>query len=283
MISCNLMGGLGNQLFQIAATIAFSLQNNIPFIFPYSEELVIGKVRPTYWNTLLSKLKNKTTFSNTEITMVELYHMPKYAERSFQYSPIPKYNNFMLDGYFQSYMYFVQYETEIFEMMGIRQQQFNLMFEFPEYFHNLETISLHFRLGDYKEKPEYHPIMPFEYYDNALLCISESKLKKSTILYFCEEEDNEHVEKIINKLKLKYDVYSFLKVNTSIPDWKQMILMSCCKTNVIANSSFSWWAAYLNTNIEKQVYYPHKWFGQNIGNVVTSDLFPSIGWTKVGF
>ena len=280
MISCNLMGGLGNQLFQIAATIAFSLQNNIPFIFPYSEKLNAGKVRPTYWDTFFVALKNKTTF-NTSVTNTSLYAMPKYIEPSFQYSKIPKYNNFMIQGYFQSPMYFEAHGPEIFEMMGVREHQIDLMFEYPEYFQNIDTISLHFRLGDYKEKQEFHPIMPFEYYDNALRLISEWKLKVSTILYFCEEEDNAHVETIIHKLKSKYDVFLFLKVNTSIPDWKQLILMSCCKTNVIANSSFSWWAAYLNSNTEKQVFYPSIWCGPQMGNVITADLFSSTGWTKI--
>ena len=65
-------------------------------------------------------------------------------------------------------------------------------------------------------------------------------------------------------------------------DWQQMLVMSCCHHNIIANSSFSWWGAYLNKNIRKIVCYPSKWFGPKTQHHDTSDLCPE-EWTKIDF
>jgi hypothetical protein len=97
--------------------------------------------------------------------------------------------------------------------------------------------------------------------------------EKREVLYFCEKQDNEDVQIIISKLKEKFAYINFIKAYDSIEDWEQMILMSCCKHNIIANSSFSWWAGYLNNNPGKFVCYPHTWFGPKAGHDV-NDMFP---------
>ena len=69
----------------------------------------------------------------------------------------------------------------------------------------------------------------------------------------------------------------FISINTEIIDYEQLLLMSLCKHNIIANSSFSWWGAYFNTNAEKNVYYPNKWINSSIS---MNDLFPS-NWNEI--
>jgi len=111
-----------------------------------------------------------------------------------------------------------------------------------------ESISIHFRLGDYKHIQHCHPILPYMYYKNALKQFSYTQ---RNVYYFCEEEDKEHVEHIIQQLRKDYTECMFVSVGFELCDWEQLIYMSCCNHNIIANSSFSWWGAYLNEHNDK--------------------------------
>jgi len=283
MITCNLMGGLGNQLFQIMMVMAVAIKNEIPFIFPYSDKLMVGVERPTYWNTFLKKIKKYTSnpdnFNNNMFINNLLYKHPIYNEPRFNYTEIPKIDNVMFNGYFQSYKYFQEVQDKIFDLIGIYGIQLDILNEYPELFGEKNTISMHFRLGDYKTKQDCHPVLPYEYYEKSLEMIPTEELSKYNVLYFCEEEDNEYVNGIIDRLKLKFQVKEFIKVDDKIDDWKQLVIMSCCKINIIANSSFSWWGAYFNINDGKIVFYPSIWFGPSIQNDV-SDMYPD-SWIKI--
>lgn len=283
MITCNLMGGLGNQLFQIFTVISTCIRYNVDFIFPYSDTLKIGVERPTYWNSFFKNIKRYTTNSenyNSNVFINDmLYKFQVYHERSFNYREIPKIDNIMLNGYFQSYKYFHDVQYQVFELIGIREMQAEILNEYPELLNEKNTISMHFRLGDYKVKQDCHPILPYDYYEKTLEMIQSDELLKYRILYFCEKEDNEYVNSIIEKLKLKFNIKEFIKVDDTIADWKQMLIMSCCKINIIANSSYSWWAAYFNINHGKVVFYPSMWFGPSIKNDV-SDMYPP-EWIKI--
>jgi hypothetical protein len=143
-----------------------------------------------------------------------------------------------------------------------------------------EFISMHFRQGDYKNLQETHPILTHKYYENSLKeILKKTNNKFVKILYFCEKEDNEEIGKLIENLKKTIKNCAFIKVTDDVEDWKQLLLMSACCHNIIANSSFSWWGAYLNTNPTKIVCYPEIWFGPKVTND-TSDLFPE-SWTKI--
>jgi len=283
MITCNLMGGLGNQLFQIFTVISTCIRYNVDFIFPYSDTLKIGVERPTYWNSFFKNIKRYTANSenyNSNVFINDmLYKFQVYHERSFNYREIPKIDNIMLNGYFQSYKYFHDVQYQVFELIGIREMQAEILNEYPELLNEKNTISMHFRLGDYKVKQDCHPILPYDYYEKTLEMIQSDELLKYRILYFCEKEDNEYVNSIIEKLKLKFNIKEFIKVDDTIADWKQMLIMSCCKINIIANSSYSWWAAYFNINHGKVVFYPSMWFGPSIKNDV-SDMYPP-EWIKI--
>ena len=134
MITCNLMGGLGNQLFQIMMVMAVAIKNEIPFIFPYSDTLTVGVERPTYWDTFFKNIRNYTAnpqnFNNSNIFINNLlYKHPVYNEPSFNYTEIPKIDNVMFNGYFQSYKYFQEVQEKLFDLIGIYGIQLDVLNE----------------------------------------------------------------------------------------------------------------------------------------------------------
>ena len=137
---------------------------------------------------------------------------------------------------------------------------------------------MHFRLGDYKKLQDFHPIATHKYYENALNCFkSQFPETNFNILYFCEDEDANEVLTTIQNLEKEFPNYKFKRANNTLADWEQMLYMSLCRHNIIANSSFSWWGAYFNSNKEKVVCYPSVWFGNNMD---TRDLCPD-SWIKM--
>ncbi len=258
MITCELMGGLGNQLFQIFTVISYSIKHNMPFTFRYSETLNIGRERPTYWNNLLKSIKLYT--SN------EKYYNQIYNEPSFRFSEIPRMENCCLRGYFQSYKYFEKHKKNIISICELYQHRGPTK----------NAISIHFRIGDFKHIQEYHPVLGISYYANAMRYIQDNADDDYAVIVFCEGEDQDVVRRMIDCLDIKYPV-TF--VDDSIPDWEQMLIMSSCKINIIANSTFSWWGAYLNDIDDRIVLYPSVWFGHKITHDI-SDLFPD-EWRKI--
>jgi hypothetical protein len=281
IISCYLMGGLGNQLFQIFSTISYGHDNQRNIIFPYTESLTTGVTRPTYWNNFLSSLISFTNY-NTKYTNNQLTLFHKYTEQNFHFSPIDKsnLNEIILYGYFQSYKYFQHNTTHICSLLNLNTQQNTILNDYSLLFPNDKNIvSMHFRIGDYKDIQKYHPLLPYQYYENAISKL-DNNITNIQILYFCEKKDNHTVSTFIQKLQHKFNNIQFVKVDDDIPDWKQLLIMSCCSHNIIANSSFSWWGAFFNQNTNKLVYYPHKWFGPALNHHNTQDLIPN-NWNKI--
>ena len=283
-ITCYLMGGLGNQLFQMFTTIAYGIRYSKKIIFSYTPTLTTGTIRSTYWEDFLQTLKPFTTFNTKHgLTNEMLLEFPQFRENGFEFNDIPYFNNpqIMLFGYYQSYKYFENEKDSIFSLIRLRKQQENIKEEFPVLdTDDMHQISMHFRLGDYKHIQECHPLMPYEYYEKSLDTILQNRnLDKYIVFYFCQSEDNEVVSIIIQKLKGRFTNIDFMKMDDSIPDWKQLLIMSCCNDNIIANSTFSWWGAYFNDKNDKVVCYPSLWFGPRMPNN-TVDLFPPT-WTKI--
>lgn len=267
------MGGLGNQLFQIFATISMAKQTNRKFIFPYSKTLRTGIERPTYWDTVFAELKIRTT--------AKPMNAPIIKERTTRYDPDMIYyvNNSIEDcclcGYFQTSRYFERHENEIIQLLQIREKQMALKEESTK-----PTIALHFRLGDYLEKQEYYRILPVTYYVSALRKIMDTIGENVKVLCFFEEGDREKVEISIAVMRKLFNKTEFKNVDTKIPDWKQMLMMSVCDHNIIANSTFSWWGAYLNANKDKIVCCPDIWFGPGMHHNEIGDLIPS-NWIRI--
>jgi len=273
------MGGLGNQLFQIFNCIAYSMKYNVPYVFKYTETLDIGtSIRKTYWRTLLFKIFDKTN-PNLDYNS---FHC--FKENGFRYQEIQGHlQNTLFYGYFQSYKYFEQFKTKILDLLNIRELQNEIITNTYSSFFvpDKKTVSIHFRLGDYKSIQDFHPLLPYEYYKNALETIPKDSEIKYRVLYFCECQDNTIVENMVNRLKQHFpQIDEFLKVDDTIDDWKQMLIMSCCDINVIANSTFSWWGAYLNRNTDNIVLYPSIWFGPKLQHHNLQDLFP-LNWIKI--
>jgi hypothetical protein len=271
MITCYLMGGLGNQIFQIFATLSYAFKYKYQFRF-LNQSLASCNKRFTYWDTFFHKLKPFLTESFIEPIYV-------LRENSFEYNSLKSpihfydYKTIQLYGYFQSEKYFEEYYDVIYRLLQLDNQKKEVLTKCNFEFDLTKTLSLHFRLGDYKQIQHYHPIMTFEYYKNALEVILEKDNTINQVLYFCEENDIDEVLVTITKLNEIYSNINFIRAE-NLNDYEEMLLMSQCKHHIIANSSFSWWGAYFNTNKDKIVCYPNIWFGSQ-ANLNTKDLCPS--------
>jgi len=293
MITCVLMGGLGNQLFQIFTTIALSIELKDKYMFPNN---ICGGARTrTYWDTILKELKR-----NIITAPLTSLRLPVYKEDEFKYNKIPlspnivnKNGGIILYGYYQSYKYFEKEYKKITNYIKLDEQRKMVR---DKYFVDAEysspkncVISLHFRMGDYINLQKSHPILDTKYYIksiglilNKLKIKSDDKDRRVTILYFNEKEDTIDVLKKIELIKSEYSFIEFKCADSEseLEDWQQILLMSCCQHNIIANSSFSWWGAYFNNNPQKIVCYPDKWFGENLKSNDVSDMCPKT-WYKI--
>ena len=273
MITCNLMGGLGNQIFQIFATISYAIKSRNQFQFTNKYKLGGGSttIRYTFWNSFFLNLR---PFLKADFPPLHVIR-----EKGFAYNDLLVLEminrDVLLHGYFQSYKYFQENYETICKIIGIGKMKTDVLMQVGLENKSLDnTISMHFRLGDYKKLQDYHPIATYEYYERALQHIQKSKLHQEFIIYFfCEDEDFNDVKIKIDKLVQNFPRYTFIRGDNTLADWQQMLLMSCCHHNIIANSSFSWWGAYFNSHDDKIVCYPSLWFGEKAHND-TKDLCP---------
>jgi len=272
MISVHIMGGLGNQLFQIFAAFSYALNNEQELFFPYSENSLGITKRDVYWGSFLSAIQGYLINSLPKIEVLR--------EKGFEFNRIPKIfgKNIYLYGYFQSYKYFESKYNEICNIIELKKKKMIVKEKYNKYdFSN--SISMHFRIGDYIHIQNSHPILDKNYYLNGLEYLLEKNDNLKTVYYFTEKHDIIEVENNISFLKSKLPNIEFKYVYDIEEDWEEMLLMSMCEHNIIANSTFSWWAAYFNSNPDKMVCYPSTWFGPGLTHN-TKDLFPP-HWIKI--
>jgi hypothetical protein len=280
MITCQLSGGLGNQLFQVFATLAYSIRYNISVMFEYKNETTEYRtpegiqMRDTYWNTFFVHIIGLTTYSLERNSGIDVSSFFPYKEPRFEYNKLPpeiSTRNMKLVGYFQSPLYFQDKEEYIFKLLKIQKlkEMIKKIYDFSE-----ECVSLHFRIGDYQYLDE-HPVLPLEYYKKSLRYIFQ-KRENRNVLVFSQKEDEILVDLQLSILRREFPEATFTKVDEHVSDWEQLLIMSCCRDNIIANSTFSWWGAYLNRG-DKIVCYPKKWFNSSKN---TSNMFPE-DWVMV--
>jgi hypothetical protein len=278
MITVSLMGGLGNQLFQLFAVLAYSVEHNMPFSFVYSTHL---NERKTYWDSLLLSLKPFTHLSPSAQLL-----LPKFSEPFFHHSPIPLMcRDFCLHGYFQSYKYFENSLEPVLDLINWRETQQNFFDSKFVHQENMTMISMHFRWGDYKEKQNCHPVLPQKYYATALKTVLNNVADKSTatVMWFCEKEDRPQILPFILKMQAHFGIL-FEEVPDHWEDWEQLIAISCCTHHIIANSSFSWMGAYLRKSASPSdvICYPCRWFGPALKYHNTDDLCP-FEWKEIRY
>lgn len=257
------MGGLGNQLFQIFSTMAYAITCGHKFCFLDLNELNFGKTRKTYWNDFLIEFKNNDLLVKS-FKNVSMYGVKEISFNYFDYSHalIDIDKNFMLDGYFQSHKYFNHIKKYIYNFINIKEKKDNAIKKFNYQYDYEKTISIHFRMDDYIHQQHYHPVMNPQYYYNALSFMIEQNIDCKYVLCFFQETDSSIVQKYLDILSNTYLNLVFVVISHELEDWEQMMIMSNCKYNIIANSSFSWWGAYFNNHDNKIICYPKKWFGQ---------------------
>jgi hypothetical protein len=256
-VTAELMGQLGNQLFIIAATVSLALDHGATPIFPCLSESQKYDI-PFNYERLLhflpALLPEPVSFT--------------YREPSFSYKPIPYQPNMKLVGYFQSERYFAHHKREILELFAPPSDVMAyLSLHYADILEHPITVSVHVRF--YHEDPtgKAHPTYRRDYFEKAM----EYFPKDALFVVF-----SNRVEECKNLLSGLPKNFRFIEGEDHFCD---LYLMSLCKHNIVANSSFSWWAAYLNRNPDKQVIAPKFWFNPAYISD-TEDLFPE-GWIRL--
>lgn len=283
MIIVKILGGLGNQLFQYSAARALSLKTGQKLYLDI-ESLLGHKERPYELNIfdVQGKILNKVDLFNFPLSilsypLIKLKKHPNYyLEKEFTYnSEVLKIkNSIYLDGYFQSQKYFIEAEGQIRKDLQFKDK---LSENEQQYFEKIvknSAVSLHIRRGDYITNLNANNLMQnlvLDYYKNAISFI-ESKVKNPVFFIFSDDLDW-----VKSNLSINTEHY-FVSGNSGKDSFRDMRLMSLCKHNIIANSSFSWWGAWLNNNPEKIVIAPQTWFKNNQLN--DKDLIPE-KWIKI--
>lgn len=264
----NFIGGLGNQMFE------YAFFKYLTTLFPHE------KIYGAYWSGSLNiheGLEIEKVFNinlpphnwitdqiSRFYTLLERYHfIHPDEEHTFSNSCIV-FNGYWLDKFY----YRNQSIQELFSFrntdVGRECEQIKKQIE------NVNSVSVHIRRGDYLSAENYRNFGQFctlEYYKRAIEKVKENIVNP---YYFIFSDDIEWA-----KTHLRLNNAVCVDCNKEADSWKDMYLMSLCKSNIIANSTFSYWAAMLNKNEDKLVTYPHQWYIWE-----NPDIFPD-SWISI--
>jgi hypothetical protein len=266
MISIVFAGRLGNLLFQIAATITYAMESGHTFSFVFDKE----------WNTIFSDLFPYRVDTYDEVTKT-------LDESSVNNLTAESSDKILLTGFYQNYKIFDKWRTTILNITGLSRRRTEVLSSRTWFKKDKTNVSIHFRRGDYTELRCYHLLLTEFYYKNAMLNML-SRFSNIRFICFCEPGSREDIVKMIQSLQTLSDSLGyhseFVIFDENLSDWEEFFVMSGCDHHIIANSTFSWWAAYLNPSQNKVVCYPDEWYNHQLYYLSTAGLeYP--GWTKI--
>lgn len=294
MIVVKLMGGLGNQMFQYATGLSLAKKHNTELLIDTSFLSKDSNDQYTKRNFELDcfNFDFKIANDNDLKPFVKLNNgkFRRYLQRNFpflfsyvnisesgmaynkQFENFP--NNTYLNGFWQSDKYFKNISDVLYTIYSPKEKINEINKNWLNKIEATQSVSLHIRRGDYitnKNALSHHGICELDYYYSA---ISHIKEKQSNIEIFVFSDDLQWC-----KTHLEFtNSINFVDANEKENMHLDIFLMSICKHNIIANSSFSWWGAWLNQNPKKIVIAPQKWFANTA--LDTTDLIPK-DWIKL--
>ena len=295
LVVTRLIGGLGNQMFQYSAGRALALRSGAALRFDISGFAEALAKRPYALDCFsihgsaasAAELSRFYPISGRRSPRVDRvmrrlrFHWPEgdwpiYREPHFKFDPgvpllrAPVY----LDGYWQSERYFS-------DIAGVLRRDFTLLAPLSgenaaiaASIDSVNAVSLHVRRGDYVEdrtSNRYHGVCSADYYERAVTYVSARTVAPHLFVF---SDDQAWA-----RANLRFAVpTAFVDANTPDRGQVDMQLMARCRHHIIANSSFSWWGAWLNPSPDKIVVAPERWFRVNRHD--TRDLIPP-GWVKL--
>jgi Glycosyl transferase family 11 len=280
MIIARLQGGLGNQLFQYAAGKALAAKLGKPFKLETITSLQKDKRRHIALHDLHTVFELATKKEVKDfVSFQKLYrHNPAffsklgkniYREPHFHFD-----ENFFqlndpvfLDGFWQSPLYFKDIEKTIRQEFTVKNELIKNVVEKGKELEDNPSIAVHIRRGDFLNEKitAFHGVMSPFYYEKSIRLVKD-KDPAAKVYFF--SDDIEWVKK-----NLTVDRNTELVSSYTASAIEDFYLMTKCRHNIIANSSFSWWPAWLNTHPDKIIVAPKKWFADKSG-LDTKDLLP---------
>lgn len=294
MIVVKLIGGLGNQLFQYAAGLALANYHKKELYLDISHLNQDSKGAYTKRKFELDKFKINTKIAdkaildnfnfngNKLITKLKKLTPSLFKKMIFNEHQFNFHSNFFklpattyLNGYWQSEKYFNSFKDKLIASISLIEPLSEHAKAFDARISSSKSVSIHIRRGDFvslKSANHFHGYLEIDHYKQAIEII-KSKVENPSFFIFSDD---------IEWCKTNFDFISpkeFVEGKLlGISTHEELILMSHCKHNIIANSSFSWWAAWLNQYQDKVVVAPKNWFADKTIN--TNDLIPS-NWIKI--
>ena len=245
MVYINLKGRLGNNLFQLAAASSLAHLHNTDFVAIITDYWC-SEPDNCYLRDYLHQFKSNI-LRNVHFTATAPSDINEFNEADMSYSPISSQYEILLNGWFQSEKYFV--DSVVRELFSIDQNNYEYIKE--KYGSLLFTegsiTSIHVRRGDYLKLPHQYSICSMPYFNKAIDFIGRDKK------YIIISDD-------INWCKLKFKGANFYFIENETP-LIDLCLQSYCTNNIISNSTFGWWGAWLNKNPDKIVVAPTHWVG----------------------
>lgn len=235
-----LMGGIGNQLFQISHAMCQGWKNNVSSIFkPISYTPMQGRQPDIYFDNIFRKIKFRDTLPVT-----------KRINGTFNYTDVKCDWNMSNEfyGYYQSSKYFLGYDNTLIDMFKPTETFINKIEGLYPGFMNSQSLSLHIRRGDYLSISNVLPVIDKTYIDESI------RQNGNYDRLYVFSEDKQWI-----KDNLNYD--NMVIVDNLDFDYEDLWMISLCKNNIMSNSSFSWWASFLNQNKNKKIFVPDIWFG----------------------